>query len=288
MRFAQPYTTSQTASSLGIFSGDAYNIGLEYTDNPNFQAGTQFEYRNGSGGSNTVISANIAGKITPAVTALVRYHQAGGANQLLSGLGDTANLRVGLAYRDPNDDKFNALLRYEYRQNPAIIPDNLLNGSASGSIDHLFAASAIYAPNWQWEFYGKYAYRHSTGYLANNFSNISSLHLAQLRGSYQLGYHTDLAVEGRWIGQPEQGYNEFGVAIEGGYSLTPDLRIGVGYAFGGADDRDFTGYRSNGGPYLNISLKLNELFDGFGRQKVVPRQQRESEVKSVNFGQILR
>jgi hypothetical protein len=280
-RFAQPYAVGQSASSLGLFSGDAYSVGLEYTDNPNFQAGAQFEYRNGSGGSNTVISANVAGKITPALTALVRYHQAGGANQLLEGLGDTANLKVGLAYRDPNNDNFNALLRYEYRQNPSTIPDNLLNGSGNNSIDHLFAAEAIYAPNWQWEFYGKYAYRNSTGYLANNFSNSSSVHLAQLRASYQLGYRTDLAVEGRWIGQPDQGYNEFGVALEGGYYFTPDLRIGLGYAFGGIDDRDFTGYRSNGGPYLNISFKINELFGGFGRQKVVPRQQQESEVKAL-------
>jgi hypothetical protein len=280
-RFAQPYAVGQSASYEGLFSGDAYSVGLEYTDNPNFQASTQFEYRNGSGGSNTVISANVAGKITPAVTALVRYHQAGGANQLLEGLGDTANLKVGLAYRDPNNDNFNALLRYEYRQNPSTIPDNLLNGSGNNSIDHLFAAEAIYAPNWQWEFYGKYAYRNSTGYLANNFTNSSSVHLTQLRASYQLGYRTDLAVEGRWIGQPEQGYNEFGVALEGGYYFTPDLRIGLGYAFGGVDDRDFTGYRSNGGPYLNISFKVNELFGGFGRQKVVPRQQQESEVKTV-------
>jgi hypothetical protein len=150
VRFAQPYAIGQSASYEGLFSGDAYSVGLEYTDNPNFQAGAQFEYRNGSGGSNTVISANVAGKITPAVTALVRYHQAGGANQLLEGLGDTANLKVGLAYRDPNNDNFNALLRYEYRQNPSTIPDNLLNGSGNNSIDHLFAAEAIYAPNWQW------------------------------------------------------------------------------------------------------------------------------------------
>ena len=139
----------------------------------------------------------------------------------------------------------------------------MLNGSGNNSIDHLFAAEAIYAPNWQWELYGKYAYRNSTGYLANNFTNSSSVHLAQLRASYQLGYRTDLAVEGRWIGQPDQGYNEFGVALEGGYYFTQDLRIGLGYAFGGVDDQDFTGYRSEAGPYLNISFKVNELFGGF-------------------------
>jgi hypothetical protein len=55
--------------------------------------------------------------------------------------------------------------------------------------------------------------------------------------------------------------------------------VGLGYSFGSVDtDRDFNGYRSEGGIYLNISLKLNELLGGFGLQKPVPKQQQESEI----------
>ena len=276
VRFAQPYAVGQSASSLGLFEGNTYSIGMAYTDNPDFSANARFEYRDGNQGNNTVITAGVAGKISSALTAAVRYKQAGGANQLLEGLADTANLRVGLAYRDPKSDKLNALLKYEYRQNPSTTPDSLLFGSGNGSIDHLFAAEAIYAPSWRWEFYGKYAFRDSSSYLANNFTNNSNVSLAQLRANYQLGYRTDLALEGRWIGQLTQDYSEFGVAVEAGYYLTPDFRIGVGYAFGSADDRDFTGYRSAGGPYVNINFKVNELFGGFGRQKVAPPQEQES------------
>jgi len=71
-------------------------------------------------------------------------------------------------------------------------------------------------------------------------------------------------------------------ALETGYYITPDLRVGVGYSFGSVDDRDFTGYRSEGGPYLNVTFKVNELFGGFGRQKVAPPpQQEESQVQPV-------
>ncbi|MEL7243915.1 MAG: hypothetical protein AAGM40_16515 [Cyanobacteria bacterium J06573_2] len=276
VRFAQPYAVGQSASSLGLFEGNTYSIGMSYSDNPDFSANARFEYRDGNQGNNTVISAAAAGKISSALTAAVRYKQAGGANQLLDGLADTANLRVGLAYRDPKSDKLNALLKYEYRQNPSTTPDTLLFGSGNGSIDHLFSAEAIYAPSWRWEFYGKYAFRDSNSYLANDFTASSNVSLAQLRANYQLGYRTDLAVEGRWIGQLTQDYSEFGVAVEAGYYLTPDFRIGVGYAFGSADDRDFTGYRSAGGPYVNINFKVNELFGGFGRQKVAPPQEEES------------
>ncbi|WP_313954454.1 TonB-dependent receptor [Anabaena subtropica] len=269
-QFAQPFAVGQSASAIGFNGGDSYSIGLEYSDNPQFQASARYEHRTSSGGSNTVISAAAVGKISPALTALARYQQANSSNQKLTGLGDTANLKLGLAYRDPNSDKFNALLRYEYRQNPAIIPDTILLGSGTGSQDHTFAVEAIYAPNWQWEFYGKYALRNSTSYLASDLVGTSTVNLGQLRATYRLGYSWDLVGEARVIGQ--SSYTETGFLVEAGYYLSPNLRLAAGYVFGKIDDRDFSGTRSGGGLYLGLTLKLNELFDGFGLQKPVPHQ----------------
>ncbi|MDZ7962203.1 MAG: hypothetical protein RMY34_30760 [Aulosira sp. DedQUE10] len=293
-QFGQYYAVGQTASTLGLYSGSVYSVGFEYTDNPEFQASTRFEYRDGDESNNLVISAAAAGKLSPALTALVRYQQAGEANVFLPStvgvvaegvrfqeLGDTSNLKIGLAYRDPSNDKFNALLKYEWRQNYDSIPETQLTGStATGNI---FSAEAIYAPNWRWEFYGKYAMRNGVTFLDGDRYD-ANVNLGQLRATYRLGYRTDLAVEGRWIGQDSNSgtnYNEFGIAVESGYYLTPDLRVGLGYSFGSVDDRDFTGYRSEGGVYLNISLKLNELLGGFGLQKPVPKQQQESEVQPL-------
>lgn len=129
-------------------------------------------------------------------------------------LQDTPNLRVGLAYRNPSNNKFNGLLAYEYRQNPLTIPTTILTGTGNGSIEHLFSAEAIYAPNWCWELCGKYAFRNATNYFANNFTNTDALHLGQLRASYKLGYHTDVAVEGRQLDQLTKGFNKFGIALE--------------------------------------------------------------------------
>ncbi|MEH1826295.1 MAG: TonB-dependent receptor [Nostoc sp.] len=278
-QYAQPFAFGQSASAIGFDGGDSYSIGLEYSDNPQFQASARYEHRSSSGGGNTVISAAAAGKISPALTALVRYQQAGSSNQKLSGLGDTANLKLGLAYRDPNNDKFNALLRYEYRQNPSSIPDTILLGSGTGSQDHTFALEAIYAPNWQWEFYGKYALRNSTSYLANDLAGTSTVNLAQLRATYRLGYSWDLVGEARVISQ--SSYSETGFVVETGYYLTPNLRVSAGYVFGKVDDRDFSGTRSAGGAYLGFTVKLNELFDGFGQQKIPPRQPQESAMKTL-------
>ncbi|MEH2418545.1 TonB-dependent receptor [Nostoc sp.] len=278
-QYAQPFAFGQSASAIGFDGGDSYSVGLEYSDNPQFQASARYEHRSSSGGGNTVITAGAAGKISPALTALVRYQQAGSSNQKLSGLGDTANLKLGLAYRDPNSDKFNALLRYEYRQNPATIPDTILLGSGTGSQDHTFALEAIYAPNWQWEFYGKYALRNSTSYIANDLAGTSTVNLAQLRATYRLGYSWDLVGEARVISQ--SSYSETGFVVETGYYLTPNLRLSAGYVFGKVDDRDFSGTRSAGGAYLGFTVKLNELFEGFGQQKIPPPQPQESAMKTL-------
>ena len=152
-----PYAVGQSGASLATNSGDSYSIGLDYTDNPNFKASTRFEHRFSSVGTNTVFSAAVNGKISPALTTLFRYQQANYSNVV--GLGDTSNLKLGLAYRDPKSDKFNALLRYEYRKNPSSIPDTLLFGTGTGANIHLFSTEAIYAPNWRWEFYGKVGLR---------------------------------------------------------------------------------------------------------------------------------
>ncbi|MBF2063679.1 MAG: TonB-dependent receptor [Calothrix sp. C42_A2020_038] len=288
-QFIQPLAPGQSASSLGLQGGDSYNFGLEYNDGKNFQASVRYQHRSSSGGNNTVISAGATGKISPALTALVRYQQAGSSNvktqtASLQGIADTANLKVGLAYRDPNNDKFNALLRYEYRQNPSTIPDTILLGSGIGVTDHTFAAEAIYAPNWQWEFYGKYALRNSTSYLANDLVGTSTINLGQLRATYRLGYSADLVGEVRLINQGN--YTETGFVVETGYYLSPNLRLAGGYVFGRVDDRDFSGSTSNtrsvGGPYIGLTLKLNELFDGFGLQKPLPKPPESKQQDSAS------
>ncbi len=269
-QFAQPYATGQTASSLGNFGGQSYSVGLEYNPHQDFQASARIERRTSSAGNNTVISTAAAGRLSPSLTGLFRYQQAGSSNQLLQ-IGNTASLRLGLAFRDPTDDRFNALLSYQYRSNPNTIPDDLLNGSGAGSRDHLLSIEGIYAPDWQWEFYGRYALRQSTSFLASNISTDSTVLLGQIRATYRYDYRADLAAEVRWIGQPSVNFGELGWALEGGYYLSPDLRAYVGYSFGRVSDNDFTGFRSRGGVYFGITLKVNELWEGFGRQTPQPR-----------------
>lgn len=263
-QFLQPFSVGQGASALGIDSGSTYGIGIRYSDNPNFTADAKFQYSDGKDGSNTVLSGGATGKLSSSLTSLFSFNQASSANQKFD-IGTTRKIRLGLAYRNPKEDKFNALLRYEYEENPGLIPETVFLGSGTGSRDHLFAGEVIYAPNWRWEFYGKLAFRNSRTFIANDFVNSSNISLGQFRTTYRLNYHMDLVGEVRTIWQTTADYTESAFILEAGYYLSPEFRIAAGYVFGSADDDDFTGTRSAGGPYLGMTVKLNGLLDGFGQ-----------------------
>jgi hypothetical protein len=287
VQYAQPYAVGDGTSSLGFTSGHNFAVGFEYTDDPDFKASARYEYRTSSGGNNSLITAGVAGKITPALTALARYQQASSSNQLLEELGDTVNLRVGLAYRDPEDDRFNALLRYDFRQNPASIPESILFGSGTGYSDHTFALETIYAPDWRWEFYSKLALRNSSASLAEDFLGDSTIYLGQLRATYRFAKDWDVVGEIRGITQSNTDYSEIGAVAEVGYYPTPDLRLSLGYSLGEVNgDRDFSGSRSAGGLYFGVTVKLNEIFPGFGLQKLAPPQQQETQILALSEEEI--
>ncbi len=284
-RFAQPFAVGQSAAALGLAPGSTYSVGVEYLDNRDFQASARAEFRDSSiGGDNTVLTASMAGRVSPALTALGRFEYADYANQVLTGrFGNTSSFKLGMAYRDPASDRFNGLLSYEYATNPAITINSPGNNDIS---EHTLAAEGIYAPNYRWEFYGKYGLRYTNADLASQgLSGISNtIHLAQLRTAYRFAYRWDIVGEVRYVSQPSVSYNETALALETGYYATPDLRLGVGYSFGQANDRSFQGGgdRDDGGFYLAATFKVNELFNGFGLQEVAPPQQTESAVEEAS------
>lgn len=285
-RIPQPWATGLTASTLPFTNGHSFHVGASYTDHATFQATTRFEHRTSSRSSNTVVTASALGQLSPAISTLVDFRLSSAANQSLR-LGTSSTLKVGLAYRDPQRDTVNALLRYEYRKNP-LAGDRGGFGTAVDTAEHVLATEAIYAPDWRWELYGKYALRSSTtriGGLVDQakqrsaFTSDTIVHLAQLRATYRLGYAWDVTGEARWLGS-SIGYSEFGAALELGYYITPDLRLYAGYSLGEAYDRDFAGAnRSAGGSYIGITAKLGNLFKGFGTPGITPSQANDEAVE---------
>ena len=281
-QFIQPFAVGPGASALTLTNGHSFSAGVNYTNHSNLNVNARVEHRTNEKGSNTVISANALGRINRDLTGLFSYQQASAANQKLSDLGVSRDLKLGLAFRNPKDDTFNGLLRYEFRQNPSTIPETLLIGRGTGSESHLLAIEGIYAPNWRWELYGKAGFRHSKTQLARNLVSSSTSPLAQLRLTHRLNYKWDIGAEARWIGQPSAGFDEFGVNAEVGYYLNPNIRLSAGYAFGAINDRDLGNSRSSDGPYLGVTLKLdNNLFKDFGFKKSPELKYQQSQQKKA-------
>ncbi len=269
-RFETPYAVGQTGSILGLSEGSIYSVGVDYTGSDTFKGSGRVEYRDDEDGDVFFSTLSGLGKLSDSVSLLGRVEFSGASNQnLIDRLGDTFNGRLGLAYRDPLNDRFNGLLRLEHRVNGDNTPNDI--GTGSESRDTVLSSELIYAPNWRWEFYGKYAARWADTKLRGGFSNDSFLSLAQLRALYRFDYRWDVAAETRWINQSSANFDEWGWAAELGYYINPDLRAYLGYSFGSVDDRDFSGYRSEGGVYGGLNLKVNRLFNDFGVQEPVPK-----------------
>lgn len=258
----QPFAVGQTASSLGFREGETYHVSVKYGENSDWKAKARVEHLSNSNGNNTTISSHLTGELSDAITALARYRQANASNQTLSELEETINLQVGFAYRDPDQDQWNALFKYEYRQNPATLPSDLLEGSGSSSTGYVLSAEAIYTPSWQWEFYGKYALRDSTTFVTENLETETQVSLIQFRTTHQFAQRWDLTAEARWIEQATASFSETGASLELGYYLTPNLRFSAGYSLGEVDDRDFG--RTAEGTFVNVTYKLNQLWNGWG------------------------
>jgi len=274
-RFETAATQGQTGAILGLSEGSSYSIGADYTGSDRFKANARFEFRDTDDGDLFLATAGGVGKINNSLSILGRIESSGASNQtLIDRLGDTFDLDIGLAYRDPINDRWNGLLRLEHRVNGDITPDSIGTGAESRAT--LLSAEAIYAPNWRWEFYGKYAMRWTNTRINGGFSNDSRISLAQARALYRFDYRWDVASEVRWINQPTADFSEWGLAGEVGYYVNPDLRAYLGYSFGSVDDRDFGGFRSDGGIYGGVNLKVNRLFNGFGVQMPVAEPDNDS------------
>ena len=268
LQFAQPYAVGQTgAAALGVSGGTSLSLGTDYVGSKYLKGTARYEHRVSDQGSNTTYHLGAAGKLSDAVSLLTGFDSAGGANQVLGGLAANSDFRVGAAYRNPNTDTTNALLRYEVQVNPGLTPTTLLQGAGTWTQDRTLALEVLHDPSKRLELYGKFAFRSSTAYLSGDFSNSTYTSLAQARATYRVGRRWDTTAELRWISQAVSQYGALGEVFEVGYAFGDDVRGAVGYSFGHTFDTGFYGSNGRGGIYFDVTARIHELWPAFGLQK---------------------
>lgn len=174
--------------------------------------------------------------------------------------GDYIEASIGYAYRPVDNDKFNALFKYNYLYDlPG--PDQV---SAQGTIlapaqrSHILSADFIYDINQQWSVGAKYGFRIgevSNTRAAEDFVR-SSAHLGVLRFDWHVVKNWDLLVEGRVLHTPEVDTTDYGAVAAVYRHVGDNFKVGVGYNFGKFSDDVADLTYDDEGVFLNVVGKF--------------------------------
>ncbi len=261
-------------------TGDATGVALalDYSANPLWRGAARVEHR---------ISGDVAGTDTDEAfdTTLVQLMLARklsrdwtllGRNYLLStdyaARGDVLQNRfqLGVAYRDTDTNRINALARYEYKLERDESGLTLLDGEAVDGTSqdistraHIVSTHADWHPSRPWWLTGRIAgkWQQDRFAYADGGRVDSRFHALLFSGRvvYDITEQWDIGVLGATF-RGQDGSNQYGYGLEVGRLLRQNLWLSAGYNWSGfAGDRDLSGYEyTQQGFFLRLRFKFDE------------------------------
>jgi len=262
-----------TGYSGSLGGSTAVNGGLEYLTDT-IKASGILEGRNGDDADTRLLSAGIGYKINPDWSLLARTvisdSQGQGANDGNNRL--LMRQQIGIALRPVNQDLWNALARYEHKEErtkgagtPAgagSSADFTSSGLSGKSSTDIVSAHVNYNPERGNYITGRYAGKISKlddGYLSSTYW----ANLVHARYTKDLNKDWDIGVQAGYLwGKGGAGQTTLG--LEAGYQVAKNLWVSAGYNWLGLKDDDLAGadYTSKGA-YLRMRFKFDETTLGF-------------------------
>ncbi len=255
------------AERLKVFDGDAQSstaltFGVEYTPNPLWKTSGRLEWRKLDpsavldGNQAWLSTVMVARKLSRDWTLLARNYLYMLDNRTR---GDQLQDRfqIGVAYRDTDTNRVNALARYEYK----LERNDALTESEERKV-HIFSTHADYHPERKWWYTGRLAGK----YVDERFGAVSDSYSALLasgRVTYDVTDKWDVGAMLATLYSPKYKTNQWAFGLEAGYQLQRNLWVSVGYNVSGFSDRDLTAseYTSRG-LYLRMRFKFDETLFG--------------------------
>jgi uncharacterized repeat protein (TIGR01451 family) len=247
------------------FNSMSFGFGWQPTDN--FRSNARYELRD-RGGMGSILTFGAAGRLADNLTTLgrVQLSRAGFGGRDTSSLSATA----ALAWRPLHTDRLGLLFNYTRRdltQEATNATGGALSGVTHDRSDSL-SSDVYFQATRDLELYGRFALKfNNTG--SPELASVSTLtYMAQGRAAYRFGRYLDAAGELRLLDQPSSRTRRTSFGTELGFWVLPDLRVGGGYNWTGANEPAgglVVGGRR--GFYFNISSKLSNLFDLFGKSR---------------------
>ena len=245
----------------------AASLGVEYLANPNWKATGRLEKRWATQSDNTVSAFGFAYKINDDVTLLTKNI----FSQVSSNTKDTGDrtldrFQLGAAYRDADQNRFDALGKFEYRyENDETELDSPVKREA-----YIVSTVANYHPDQDWHFSGQYAIKK----LNVDFNELESSGIVQLlsgRASYDINHRWDASVSAGVLWGDNSDGKRWLLGGEVGYLLAQNLWLSAGYNFSGYSDKDLTDSdTTTQGPYLRLRFKFDENL--FNKKRPIANQ----------------
>ena len=257
LMLAENITGNFTIENIRTLSGqqrsdkaDAFAVsaGIEYLPLETTKVTSRLEYRtetNGSDAGSWLAELGLAQELSDDYTLLVRERY-----QLQTGeSGDEtiqSRLLLGMAYRPSESDRFQGLLKTEWKH------EEYEAEFGTSENTFLFSGEGVYQLDRRTQLVGKYACK----FVKNNGWD-SFTDLVAARVLYDLTDRIDLGAEYRFLTSHATGTHAHGGSLEAGYRLVKDLWVTLGYSLDAFDD-DLVGDSHDEGVYLRFRFKFDE------------------------------
>jgi uncharacterized repeat protein (TIGR01451 family) len=242
-------------SGPGNAESSALTFGLEYTANPLWKASSRLELREGKSQDSILSTIAIASKLSRNWTFLGRNTISILQNKgQVLGENRQSRMQAGLAYRDTDDDIWNALARVERRTEDDTTQTDM-------SLKRTVELVSLHA-NWQpvkpFTFSARYAAKR-----VNEQSNgIHSSNNAQLLGGrmvWEVAPRWDVSVQASTMFGRGTAAKQYGLGVELGFMVMENLWLSAGYNWFGYRDADLTASDyTNKGVFVRVRYKFDE------------------------------
>ena len=278
---AEGWRVSTAYENLRVVTGStapvsAVSAALDWTADPLWRASGRVEVRSSGDRSNTpdddrftttLVQGLVARKLDRDWTLLARNHL---LKTDYAARGDVLQDRahLGLAYRDTDTNRINALGKVEYKTESDA--SNALVGTLK-SRAWIVSSHADFHPSRPWWMTGRVAAKWQSDRFENGVASSFRAQLLAGRLVYDVTENWDVGVLAAvQVGNNAARQTAYGAEV--GYLLKQNLWLSAGFnAAGFAGDADLTGYEyTRRGVYLRLRFKFDEnLFKG--RDRVVNR-----------------
>lgn len=233
----------------------ALSLGMEYLTNPNWKSVARLEMRWADQSDTLLNTLGFAYKMTDDITLLTKnvFSQTNNKSKE-SGDRTIDRFQLGAAYRDFDQNKFDALTKLEYRY------ENNETNLTSPYLRHVYVFSnhANYHPTRPLTVSGQYAVK----YVKDDFNGIASNGITQMlngRVMYDINERWDAGINAGLLWSDVSSGKRLLLGAEVGYLLAANLWVSAGYNFSGYRDDDLVESDTTiRGGYVRFRFKFDE------------------------------